>query len=518
MLEIKKKSINKKQEIIIIFLVSITGLLVRLYFFPSDIPVSNDAIDYFSYSIALAQGDIFPDGYVINKFGWPIFLSPFFAIFSNPEIIDLMNVQRIVSVFISVLTIIPLYYLIKYFFNKEIGIVAASLFIFNPKIIENSLLGISDPLFIFFITLTIMFVFVKDSKYYFISYIVAGFGFIVRQEGILILIPLIAYFIIRKNFKIEKFTKIAIGLISFCFIAYAADFALVSDMNMSIFDTVVYAAQISEQEIIIETENQSEKIGTVTNNIGEFIKNGVFNYSKYLVWILLPNLIWITLFSVIVFKKRISLNKITLLIFFIILSLTSLYTYGKGIQEVRYLFILIPIITLFSGYGISQIYSKIGKNVLLLMIPIIISSGFFLIITEDNDKGMESFEDAKNVVQFAKGINNYDGGRFVKVAIMYDKWPELLPYGENRKISYDVDKFVTEKYENIEDFIFENYKNGLTHLVIYQKNNSDYLDPIYNNEKEYPYLEKVYDSEKLPEEKRVKIFYINYIEFEKNII
>ena len=202
MLEIKKKSINKKQEIIIIFLVSITGLLVRLYFFPSDIPVSNDAIDYFSYSIALAQGDIFPDGYVINKFGWPIFLSPFFAIFSNPEIIDLMNVQRIVSVFISVLTIIPLYYLIKYFFNKEIGIVAASLFIFNPKIIENSLLGISDPLFIFFITLTIMFVFVKDSKYYFISYIVAGFGFIVRQEGILILIPLIAYFIIRKNFKI----------------------------------------------------------------------------------------------------------------------------------------------------------------------------------------------------------------------------------------------------------------------------------------------------------------------------
>jgi len=516
MLEIEKKSINKKQEILIISLVGIAGLLVRLYFFPTDIPVSTDAIDYFSYSIALAQGDVFPDGYVINKFGWPIFLSPFFAIINNPEMIDLMNIQRMVSVLISVLTLIPLYYLIKYFFKKEIGIVAASLFIFNPKIIENSLLGISDPLFVFFITLSIMFVFVKDSKYYFISYIIAGFGFIVRQEGILILIPLIVSFIIKKDFKIKKISKLAIGLIIFCIIAFSADFALTSDMNMSIFDTVVYAAQISEQEMIINTENQLEKTASMSENMGEFIKSGIFNYSKYLIWVLLPNLILFSIFSFIIFKKRISSNKIIILIFFIILSLTSLYAYGKGIQEVRYLFILIPIITLFSGYGINQIYSKIGKNVLMLIIPIVISSAFFLVILENDDGQMESFEDAKNVVKFAKGINNYDGGTFVKVAIMQEKWPELVPYGENRKISLEIKKFVTEKHENIEEFISKNYKKGLTHLVIYQKNNSDYLNSIYNNEQKYPYLEKVYDSKRIAEEKRVKIFYINYIEFEKN--
>ncbi len=65
MLEIEKKSINKKQEILIISLVGIAGLLVRLYFFPTDIPVSTDAIDYFSYSIALAQGDVF-SGWICN--------------------------------------------------------------------------------------------------------------------------------------------------------------------------------------------------------------------------------------------------------------------------------------------------------------------------------------------------------------------------------------------------------------------------------------------------------------------
>jgi len=515
MLEIKKKSINKKQEIIIIILVGMTGLLVRLYFFPSDVPVISDGIDYFSYTIALARGDIFPDGYIINKFGWPIFLSPFFAMFNNPEMIDLMNVQRIVSIFVSVLTIGPLYYFIRYFFNKEIGIVASSLFIFNPTIIENSLLGISDPLFVFFITLSIMLVFVKNSKYYYVSYIIASFAFIVRQEGIIILIPLIVSFIIRKDFNLKKIMKLGIGLISFIVIVFAADFVLTSDMNMSIFDTVVYAAQISEQNMVMDVENKSGISVNVAENIGEFIKNGILNYSKYLVWILMPNLILIGLFSFIVFKKKISLNKIILVIFFIILSLTSFYAYGKGVQETRYLLVLIPTIALFSGYGINWIFSKIGKNTLFLIIPIVISSGLFLIITEDNWNQMESFEDNRNVVKFAKGINNYEGSTLLKVAIMQEKWPELLPYGENRKIWIDMKKFPSDGYENTEDFISENYEKGLTHLVIYQKNKSDYLDQIFSNEKNFPYLEKVYDSKETYQQNRVKIFYINSIEFEK---
>ncbi len=518
MLEIKKTSISKKQEIILIVLVSIAGLLIRLYFFPNNTPIATDAIDYFAYTVALSQGNIFPDGYVINKFGWPIFLAPFFALVDNPEMIDLMNIQRIISIFISILTLIPIYYLIRYFFNKEIGLVAASLFIFNPKIIENSLLGISDPLFVFFISLSIMFIFVRNSKYYYISYIMASFAFIVRQEAIIILIPLISSFIIRKDFNLNKIIKLAIGLISFFIIVVAADFALASDMNMSIFDTVIYAAQISEQEMVMDTNEQSVKTGNITDNVGEFIKNGILNYSKYLVWVLMPNLVWIALFSIFVFKKRISSNKIIFLIFFIILSLTGFYAYGKGIQEVRYLFTLIPIVTLFCGYGVGQIYSKIGKKVLLLIIPIVISSGFFIVITYDDVNHRESFEDAMNVIKFAKGINNYDGGTFVKVAIMQEKWPELLPYGENRKISFDVQKFATEEHENIEDFIFENYKKGLTHLVIYQTNNTQYLDSIFTDEKKYPYLEKVYDSKSVQEHKRVKIFYINYIEFEKSTI
>ena len=113
----QSSSINRTQTILIILLVAIAGLLIRLVFYPYNIPVSADALNSFSYSIALARGDIFPDGYLINKFGWSVFLSSFFAISGATEMIDFMNIQRMLSVIVSVATIIPLYYFIKNFYR-----------------------------------------------------------------------------------------------------------------------------------------------------------------------------------------------------------------------------------------------------------------------------------------------------------------------------------------------------------------------------------------------------------------
>ena len=289
----QSSSINRTQTILIILLIAIAGLLIRLVFYPYNIPVSADAIDYFSYSIALARGDIFPDGYLINKFGWSVFLSSFFAISNATEMIDFMNIQRIVSMIVSIATIVPLYYLIKNFYKKEVAIIAASLFIFSPKIIENSLLGISDPLFIFLISFSIMFVFIRNSKYYYLSYIFASFAFIVRQEGILILIPLILFFFIKKNFSVKTITKLGIGIISFSLIVLLSNFLLVSGMdNISVFDTVIHAMEFSEQDIVIENKDGTDETGTISGDKIEFLKNSILKYSMYSGWILLPNLVF----------------------------------------------------------------------------------------------------------------------------------------------------------------------------------------------------------------------------------
>ena len=100
---------------------------------------------------------------------------------------------------------------------------------------------------------------------------------------------------------------------------------------------------------------------------------------------------------------------------------------------------------------------------------------------------------------------------------MEERWPDLVPYGENRKILLDIKKFSSAEHEDIEDFIIKNHEEGLTHLIIYEKNDNEYLDQIFANEEKFPYLERVFESKTRVETNSMKIFYINYTMFDKII-
>ena len=107
----KSDFIESKKNIIIIFgLLFILGLTIRLYFTPFNLPISLDAIDYFAYAIAMSREGIFPSGYLLTNFGWPSFVSIFFTFAKDTDMITLMDLQRILCIIISTLTIIPIIY------------------------------------------------------------------------------------------------------------------------------------------------------------------------------------------------------------------------------------------------------------------------------------------------------------------------------------------------------------------------------------------------------------------------
>ena len=123
------------------------------------------------------------------------------------EMLDLMNLQRIVSISISVLTAIPIYFLVNVFFKREIAILSTTIFLFSSHIIENSILGIIEPFFILWITLTIMFTFYNRGKFFYISFIFAAIATFVRYEGLLIVIPVLLSFLIKRDFNKTQITK-----------------------------------------------------------------------------------------------------------------------------------------------------------------------------------------------------------------------------------------------------------------------------------------------------------------------
>ena len=520
------KEINEKQKmrykdnslLILFFLLGI-GFTIRLFYFPFQIPISLDGIDYFAYTVAINEEGYFPSGYLPLNFGWSTFLSPIFSIVGSNEMLELMNIQRITSSIISVFTVIPIYFICRVFFKKNISILGAILFLFEPRIIENSVLGISDSLFIFFVAVTIMFVFIKKTKLIYISFIFAAFATFTRYEGFFLILPILISFFIRKDFQKKSILKISFGIILFFSIIGFVNMTAYDQSNLNIlspliagpdyFTTILLPDKIDEDDRVFG-EHQKE------NRLHVFIYNAIEGYTKYLGWIMIPVLGLFIIPGLYFVKKKLTKNKIILLTFILFISVASLYAYGRGIQETRYLYPLIPILILFACQFFNVLAKKIDmKKIMIVTVStmIILSISYLEFDKIDYEYEREIYDATIFVVNVAQGVNTYDGNKFVRSAALENSWPELLQKNERGKMTTNIKKFSSKYFEDIEEFLKEN-KDGLTHLVIIENEKQLFLKDVFDNEKKYDYLEKIYDSKELGFKNQIKIFKIDYVLFE----
>ena len=133
---------------VILGIICTISFILRVIWIPHEAPLTLDSTGYFWYAIETSITGSFPTSEcgwrcTFPNTGWASFLSIFFTIFSSNNYLDYMNLQRYLGVIMSVVTIIPMYYFCKIFVEKKYAIIAIMLFAFNPKIIENSFLGIT---------------------------------------------------------------------------------------------------------------------------------------------------------------------------------------------------------------------------------------------------------------------------------------------------------------------------------------------------------------------------------------
>lgn len=132
-----------------LLIIGMISLLIRLLIFDSEIPIRQDANAYFWYAMDMSILNYFPYSAHAND-GWPMVLSVVFSIFNFNNYLDYTIIQRLTTVIISVLTIIPVYYFCRKFFQPMYSLVGVTLIAFEPHLIHNSLLGLTEPLYIFF--------------------------------------------------------------------------------------------------------------------------------------------------------------------------------------------------------------------------------------------------------------------------------------------------------------------------------------------------------------------------------
>ena len=188
-----KSPIFYRNSIIFLGIIGLAGFLIRFFYFPEGIPITFDGYTYFWYANDLSLSGTFPidvfGKQVLNN-GWPTFLSIFFSIFNSDNFLHYMDLQRYLTMTISVITIIPVFVLCRRFCGNGLSLLGTAFFIFQPRIIENSLLGITEPLFIL-LTVSCLVLFLQDNlKLKYLSFAFLALTCLVRYEGIVLILPL----------------------------------------------------------------------------------------------------------------------------------------------------------------------------------------------------------------------------------------------------------------------------------------------------------------------------------------
>ena len=132
--------------------------------------------------------------------------------------LDYHNMQRFVGVVFSVATIFPVYFLCSMYFKKSYSLLGATLFIFEPRLIQNSFIGTPESMYIFLMaTLLCLFLSHNFKKIYLAFGIVALLA-LARYEGLLMIIPISAVFFIRFRRQKKDLIKYAICISIFILI------------------------------------------------------------------------------------------------------------------------------------------------------------------------------------------------------------------------------------------------------------------------------------------------------------
>jgi hypothetical protein len=427
--------------------------------------------------------------------------------------------------------------------------VAVCLFAFLPQLNYNSVMALSEPLFIFSAIASFYFLLNNKSKFVIIALIFAAFSYWIRLNGIILfLIVSITYILTFKKSRI--FLKnYGIGLVVFLIIIspmLLQKYEQFDDPFYSSYQGTIFSENYEELISNISLNTKTSASLYIENNgildfIYTFFISGFINSVILLSKISFPYLFILIplgiLFSFRAFDQKSQYTKANWI--FILSSIFLMSFILSIIPEQRFLFFLMPFLILFSvipiqrvtEYGLSTFsLSRKQKDIFLVIviIIIIILSGLFTLRYEKLDPVLENekMDFAKYALENLHGntLRDFGGATdYINSVILLDhndfqdfKIRSWADGTERNKFAYQE---ISISASNIEDLVLKGESLNLNYLISNQHTTFfyPYIDQVYHNEKQYPYLIKIFDSSEYGYEKlKIKVFEINYEKFHKN--
>ena len=539
-----KLQLSRSNVVLYLILIVIISLGLKLYLVDFSLPVNSDNLSYVLNGIAHSNGDF--DHSPSRSIGWSLFLSPFFSLMNSNDFLDYSNVAKIISIGVSTTTIFLIYKVGRKFFDERYSLVAACLFAFLPQLNYNSVMALSEPLFIFSILASFYFLLNDKSKFIIPALAFVGFSYWIRLNGIIFfLIISLTYILTFKKSRIFL-RNYGIGLVIFLIIIspiLLQKYEQFGDPFYSSYQDKMFSNNYEELISNLSLNTEASASSYIENNgildfMYTFFISGIFNSMIMLsklsfpyIFILIPFGI---LFSFRAFDQKSQYTKANWI--FILSSILFMSFILSVVPEKRFLLFLMPFLVLFSvipihrvtEYGLSTFsLSRNQKNAFLVIVIVIviILSGLFTLRYEKLDPGLENekMDFAQYALENLHGntLRDFGGGTdYINSVILLDynnfqdfKISSLADDTERSKLAYQE---IGVSASNIEDLILKGEPLNLNYLISNQHDTFYYpfVDQVYHNEEQYPYLIKIFDSHEHGYEKlKIKVFEIDYEKF-----
>ena len=522
--------------IIFLGILATFSIFLKLYSIDLEIPLYKDNLDLTLRAFAHLDGnfEVSPN----RNFGWSIFQSPFLLLSNSENFLDYSKIIRLLGIGVSTLSIFLMYFLSRKFFNQKYSLVSCSLFAFYPQLNQISGLGQTEPLFIMSLMASLFFILRKNNdKLIFLSFLLAGIAYSIRPMGMIIIIVLIFIYLInfKKDLKPLKFLL--------CITIFILIILPTSVVRYDQYGDPLYYGDVSKG--FVTTTSMLNAINVESTSASEFIKNegisdffelfivsGIINSIKGIFAASFPYLIFLIPIGILLsFKTKPEIKKFILsnwiLIIFYGLSLTVV---SAIVLSPRFFLPLIPFLIIISILPIQkfcnlQINFKNYQNISLVVITLLILSISVYYTIAEFSSPDKQLEDEK--LEFSRYLHNTLDGNFFNAGWATHYFNYVGIVDNNQFKSYYLDsvnlhsdiEWLRLYGESVEEIVRDGQNLGLNYLVIEDQQYAlSFLDDLYDNEKLYPYLTKIYDSNDVGMEKlNVKIFKIDYKEFFKYV-
>jgi len=490
---------NPLVPLVFIFL---SGFLLRLYFTPFDLPSRSQDAFYFILT-ALSFQDFENVGG--QYFMWSGLLALLFAPFQFVNYDGYFTILRLFSILLSSFSGVILYLIAKQIMSKKFALLSMAFFVIEPNLIENSIFGMTEPLFILLGLTSFYFAIQKNPKFHLLSFVFAGLAFDTRPNGIILLVIALLSTYFRFDSK-KQFAKLGgLGVILFLVI-----------ITPLILDS---ASLVSNIRLLDPT--------TVQRNTPSFEAGSFDTGNKYLsatitelihlVRISVPYLGIFALFGFAVSLTRLNWQTKLIITVIVVSLIVAIPQYTTSV-EFKNLFFITPFFALFAGLGIEYVaFDKKIKNILLvcLVLGLLLVSYYFLSERQpETDLILEKEKFGKFVVSNFEGKITATNWNYIFHNIEYNVGEPLHKNLSEASIILKTPNFVIHNQNELAEFI---QTNRIDYLIIDDEENIRLpisLD-IYFNEEKYPFLKKVFDSDFNDYQKyRVKIFEVDYSKLE----